>query len=77
MKYCFIDETQIAFNIQKRIGVSNSRFKLKPKRRIFEMAQYTDVYLLPIKTENIEAYREMAEKAGKIFRKHGAIGYRE
>ena len=41
------------------------------------MAKYTDVYLLPIKTENIEAYREMAEKAGKIFRKHGATGYRE
>lgn len=41
------------------------------------MANYTDVYLLPIKTENIKAYGEMAEKAGKIFRKHGALGYRE
>jgi uncharacterized protein YbaA (DUF1428 family) len=41
------------------------------------MAKYTDVYLLPVKQENIEAYREMAEKAGKLFRKHGALTYRE
>ncbi len=41
------------------------------------MAKYTDVYFLPIPEHNIEAYREMAEKAGKLFRKHGALAYRE
>jgi uncharacterized protein YbaA (DUF1428 family) len=41
------------------------------------MSKYVDVYLLPIREENIPAYKEMAEKAGKIFRKHGASTYRE
>ncbi len=41
------------------------------------MAKYVDVYLLPIPEQNISAYREMAEKAGKLFRKHGALTYRE
>lgn len=41
------------------------------------MAKYVDVYLLPIAEENISAYQEMAEKAGRLFRKHGALNYRE
>ena len=41
------------------------------------MSKYVDVYLLPISEENIPAYREMATKAGKLFRKHGALTYRE
>jgi len=41
------------------------------------MAKYVDVYLPPIPEQNIPAYREMAEKAGKLFRKHGALTYRE
>jgi uncharacterized protein YbaA (DUF1428 family) len=41
------------------------------------MSKYVDVYLLPISEEKIPIYKELAEKAGKIFRKHGAISYRE
>jgi uncharacterized protein YbaA (DUF1428 family) len=41
------------------------------------MGKYVDVYLLPILEEKIEAYREMAQRAGKIFRRHGALKYRE
>lgn len=41
------------------------------------MSKYVDVYLLPLPEKNIEAYREMAEKAGKLFRQHGALTYRE
>ena len=41
------------------------------------MANYVDVYLLPIAEENIDQYRSMAEDAGRIFRKHGALSYRE
>lgn len=41
------------------------------------MAKYVDVYLLPILEEKIPAYRELAEKASKVFRKHGALKYRE
>lgn len=41
------------------------------------MSKYVDVYLLPLPEKNISAYREMAAEAGKIFRKHGALTYRE
>jgi len=38
---------------------------------------YVDGYVLPLPKANIEAYRAMATKAGKIWREHGAIEYRE
>jgi uncharacterized protein YbaA (DUF1428 family) len=41
------------------------------------MSKYVDVYLLPIPEQNIPAYKELAEKAGRLFRKHGALAYRE
>jgi uncharacterized protein YbaA (DUF1428 family) len=33
--------------------------------------------VLPIPAKNIEAYRRMAKKAGKLWREHGALDYRE
>jgi len=41
------------------------------------MSKYVDVYLLPIAEENVLKYKKMATAAGKLFRKHGAITYRE
>lgn len=41
------------------------------------MSKYADVYLCPIREENVPAYRKMATKAGKLFLKHGATRYRE
>lgn len=41
------------------------------------MSKYVDVYLLPIPERNLPAYKELAEKAGKLFRQHGALSYRE
>ncbi|HKH27609.1 MAG TPA: DUF1428 domain-containing protein [Sphingomicrobium sp.] len=38
---------------------------------------YVDGYVLPVPKRNIEQYREMATKAGKIWREHGALEYRE
>jgi uncharacterized protein YbaA (DUF1428 family) len=38
---------------------------------------YVDGYVLPVPTKNIPAYRKMAAKAGKIWREHGALEYRE
>ena len=37
------------------------------------MKKYVDGYVLPIKLENVEQYRKMAEKAGKIWIWHGAL----
>lgn len=41
------------------------------------MAKYVDGFLLPIKAENIEQYRAIAQKAGEIWKEHGALEYVE
>jgi len=41
------------------------------------MALYVDGFLLPVPKKNLEAYRRMAAKGGKIWREHGALEYRE
>ncbi len=39
--------------------------------------KYIDGFVLPIPKKNLDAYRRMARKAGKIWREHGALEYRE
>jgi uncharacterized protein YbaA (DUF1428 family) len=41
------------------------------------MARYVDGFVLPLPKQNIDAYRRQARKAGKIWREHGALEYRE
>jgi uncharacterized protein YbaA (DUF1428 family) len=41
------------------------------------MAQYVDGFVLPVPKGKIDAYRRMARKAGKMWREHGALEYRE
>jgi uncharacterized protein YbaA (DUF1428 family) len=38
---------------------------------------YVDGFLLPVPKKNLAAYRRMAARAGKIWRQHGALEYRE
>jgi uncharacterized protein YbaA (DUF1428 family) len=41
------------------------------------MPKYVDGYVLPVPKKNLPAYRRMAQKAGRIWRDHGALEYRE
>ena len=41
------------------------------------MARYVDGFVLPVPKKNVEAYRAMAKKAGRIWREHGALDYVE
>jgi uncharacterized protein YbaA (DUF1428 family) len=41
------------------------------------MAQYIDGFLLPVPRKKLDAYRQMARKAGRVWRDHGAVEYRE
>ena len=41
------------------------------------MAHYVDGFVVPVPTRNLDAYRAMAEKAGKLWKEHGALEYRE
>jgi uncharacterized protein YbaA (DUF1428 family) len=38
---------------------------------------YVDGFIVAVPKKNLEAYRSMAKKAGKIWREHGALEYRE
>jgi uncharacterized protein YbaA (DUF1428 family) len=38
---------------------------------------YVDGYVLPVPKKHVQAYRRIAQKAGRIWREHGALEYRE
>lgn len=39
--------------------------------------RYVDGFVLPVPKKNLKAYFALAKKAGKIWREHGALEYRE
>ncbi|MEW6306615.1 MAG: DUF1428 domain-containing protein [Verrucomicrobiota bacterium] len=39
--------------------------------------KYVDGYVLPVPKKNLQKYRRIAQKAGKIWREHGALEYLE
>lgn len=41
------------------------------------MSRYVDGFVVPVPKKQLAAYRRMAHKAGKVWREHGALEYRE
>jgi uncharacterized protein YbaA (DUF1428 family) len=41
------------------------------------MTRYVDGFVLPVPKKNLDAYRRMARKAGKVWMEHGALEYVE
>jgi len=41
------------------------------------MAGYVDGFVVPVPKRNVARYRAIARKAGKIWREHGALDYKE
>ena len=41
------------------------------------MPHYVDGFVIPVPKRRIAEYRRMAQKAGKVWREHGALEYRE
>lgn len=39
--------------------------------------RYVDGFVLVVPQKNLKAYRRLAQKAGKVWREHGALEYRE
>lgn len=39
--------------------------------------KYVDGFVLPIPKKNLQRYRRLAQEAGRLFREHGALEYRE
>ena len=38
---------------------------------------YVDGFIVPVPKKNLQAYRQMARKSGKIWKEHGALEYIE
>ena len=38
---------------------------------------YVDGFIVPLPKKNLKAYRAMAKKAGKVWREHGALEFKE
>ena len=41
------------------------------------MARYVDGFVLTVPKKNLAAYRRMSQQAGKVWKKYGALQYRE
>jgi uncharacterized protein YbaA (DUF1428 family) len=39
--------------------------------------RYVDGFVIPVPKKQLDAYRRMAQKAGKVWRDHGALEYKE
>ena len=39
--------------------------------------RYVDGFVVPVPKKNLSAYRRMAQKAGKVWRDHGALDFCE
>jgi uncharacterized protein YbaA (DUF1428 family) len=38
---------------------------------------YVDGFVVPVPEKNLDAYRRMSRKAGKVWREHGALEFKE
>jgi uncharacterized protein YbaA (DUF1428 family) len=41
------------------------------------MSRYVDGFVIPVPKRKLAAYRRIAQKAGKVWRDHGALEFRE
>jgi uncharacterized protein YbaA (DUF1428 family) len=41
------------------------------------MAHYVDGFVLPVPKKSLNVYRRMAQQAGRVWREHGALEFRE
>ena len=39
--------------------------------------KYVDGFVVPVPKKNLQAYRRMAQKGGRIWREHGALEFRD
>ena len=38
---------------------------------------YVDGFVVPVPKKNVQAYKRLAQKAGKIWKEYGALEFRE
>jgi uncharacterized protein YbaA (DUF1428 family) len=53
----------------------NDKVQLKQAEEL--PMSYVDGFIVPVPKRNLKAYRTMSRKAGKVWREHGALDYKE
>jgi uncharacterized protein YbaA (DUF1428 family) len=56
---------------------ASSRRTTNHHSRSWTVSKYVDGFVIPMPKKNLAAYRRMAVAGSKIWRKHGALDYRE
>ena len=41
------------------------------------MAHYVDGFVIPLPKKNLNTYRRLAQKAGEVWREHGALDFKD
>ena len=60
------------------VSIGRLSSEMHPEREREErMAKYVDGYVVPVPKDKIDAYRRLAEEAGKAWREHGELEYVE
>jgi len=59
------------------VGPIDNRLVGRAHAKETQMAHYVDGFVVPVPLSNLDAYRRMAEQAGKIWMEHGALEYWE
>ena len=39
------------------------------------MARYVDGFVIPLPKKNLNTYRRLAQKAGRVWKEHGALSF--
>ena len=58
-------------------GRSAVRTSVSQRAQGIFVAHYVDGFVIPLPKKNVGDYRRMAQKAGKVWRDHGALEFRE
>jgi uncharacterized protein YbaA (DUF1428 family) len=58
-------------------GAIRDGSRLSSTRGEENLMAYVDGFVVPVPKKKLPAYRSMAKKAGKIWREHGAVEFRE
>jgi uncharacterized protein YbaA (DUF1428 family) len=80
MRYAGLDAEQPREHVVSHVRNGASRVAACRVRAQIEMEDsmpYVDGFILPLPKNNIDKYREIASKAGAVWREYGALEYHE
>src|SRR5690606_10504126 len=73
---CFGNDAQT--RLPHRVRPAGGRARISSfRRKETLMARYVDGFVVPVPKDKLDAYRQLAEEAGRIWKEHGALEFVE